>query len=360
MPLGLLGKKLVAVFTAITLVSTGIGFASVCSLDKAYAADIESNLQVGNITSPVLSITNMTQSYEIGQVSWELKRKGETYLPGNKDIANWAGHAVITFECTYNNLDSRHSVKTCTLQRSTNPTTGFSSVYSSNCGFDECEDKEAKVGETYYYRLSTDYNYYANDGTSYIINKLSNVVPTRTPPKKLSFTKATVKTPSGWKKQLKRTKKNKSLFKKSKSMRMKLSWKKRTDVDGYFVYKVTTKFSNISKAKSWQYPTNSTLIEDYWVEMTAKKWCKKVKTLKSSATSYICKIGNRKMIPYGSTVIYNGYYAIVPFIKQKGKTYLGECNKAFTLDYDYGGDRTPANVYPFNRRFDACFPFPLI
>ena len=152
--------------------------------------------------------------------------------------------------------------------------------------------------------------------------------------------------------------KSKAVANNKKSHQYKITWKKRADVDGYYVYKLVVKEQQLKKIKSWQYITSDTGLGlfkspgDYWYPVTAKKWGKRVKTLKASSTSFtFTSKDNIKGRNHTA-------YAIVPFVKQGGKTVIGDAKKVYFASKSYGARNS--FVLPMGKEFKDYFQFPLI
>lgn len=305
--------------------------------------------------APVVSKADMSQAYSVSyQNHGFIFDDGKEVGKANRAFASWDGNTVdVFYSASTAGLDANCAV-TYRLQRSERAGGGFSDVGETSwASSGHLSDAKLPRGRTFYYRVAARYSYYGQPERD--TETVSNVVSIKTSPKTLSISKAKIKTPKGWASKLTETKKTKALFKKGKSTTFRLSWKKRTDVDGYYVYRVTTQFIRIKSTKAWQYPTMDMVFgPGRLVNVTSSKLCKRVKTLKAGATSFTCKVSNKYVV---KSPKYRYYYAVVPFIKQNGKVYLGECKKVFCPSYDYGINRP--SIYLVGKDFKTLFPFPL-
>lgn len=110
---------------------------------------------------------------------------------------------------------------------------------------------------------------------------------------------------------------------KNKSIKCKVSWNKRNDVDGYYIYEIKSVIIPKSKLNSRNYHYVTSLENTIFYGPSKKDFVKPVKTLPASASSYTFTIKGSK---YPS-------YAIVPFVRYKGDIIVGEANRWIEASY---------------------------
>lgn len=339
------------------------------------------------MTAPVITSIDMNQAYKIHQFDGSISTsKGTVFGKGDKSYVAWGNGNIVKIRCK-NSANVDPSSVQYFLQRSTSKTSGYQNVVSVFCSityksaraewsdtdyygaltygeYTEYSDYSAKRGKTYYYRVLAKSSYYDEQKqTTVSEEKISNIVSIRTSPKTFSATSFKVKTSKGWKKTA--TVKG-DISKVKRSHRYKISWKKRNDVSGYYVYKLNVHAVALKNLKKWQYAETGyseglrlngekTPERDYITSVTAPRWCKKVATLKANATSYTFSLkANANRHPLIHTA-----YVIVPFVKQNGKVYMGDAKKVYYPFIRSNKKASSYKIYTKNIGYLTYIPFAL-
>lgn len=347
-------KRVVALVATIALVLSAFSFATF--------APVQAHAATANCTTPTIQGTNISQAYNVQNYAktrvfakptsngW----KWYDFNFGNRNYVNWydSNEVTVRFQnnCSGDGLSANYYI-----EKSINPNSEFyrEYVYPQSLGNGSYSATfNAERGETLYCRLGVEYSYYDNSKQNFVTEeKTSGVFSFRTSPKTFIAKKLLIKKGKSWKSKLgtkaKSWKKKKGKKRYIYGHTYKITWNKRSDVDGYNVYKVgykqkqIAKFSSIKqiKLKSWQYYLDSDLVSynGMYAGISAKSYCKKVKSLKANATSYTFKQQN-----FSKGIVFDKYnacdshteYIIVPYINQNGKTYLGDAT-SYCLDYGY-------------------------
>lgn len=354
----------------------------------AYAAGVD-------LKTPSITSIGMEQAYKVCMADGAtITESGKVFGKGQKPYAGWTNSNVVEVRFKGSALycpDLPNYRVDYLLQRSTNPSSGFKTVGGNDSGFvatritynhargsmeeERCSfadwgngnfsliDATAGRGNKYYYRIYVKCTYYDESrGTEASAERLSSVVSVRTTPKTLA-TSFKVKSPKGWKAKARVQTRNVKKLKKM-AHTYKISWKKRSDVSGYFVYKIKIKAVKRKERKIWQYAetgysegvsTGNRIREgDYASSVTAQKYCKKIKTLKASATSFTFKIKDKDARRY----LQHTAYVVVPYVKQNGKTYVGDAKKAYYVYCSMYGFRNQA-VSTMSKPYEQYVPFVL-
>ena len=367
---------LVAALTLAAAIAAFVPASAYASNGQASEKDVElaaTYATAADLTAPVITSIDMSQAYKIDNFNGAvITSSGKTFAKGNKPYAAWADSNVV--EVKFKNDSAAKGFNSFNvdyfLQRSTNQTSGWQDIASKNSATNTLKyqsqrttshvpyqaytelgnsnfkftDCAAKRGNTYFYRVVAKYSYYdQSQGRTVTGEKASAAVSTRTSPKTFTASSFKVNAGKSWKSSASVRGKI-SIYRKGLSHKYKISWKKRNDVSGYYVYRVNIKAVQLKNIKSWQYAEtglSQTLsigkrvpIGNYVTPTTAKKWCKKVKTLGANATSYTFSLKDK--VNFSS--MHHYAYVIVPYLKQNGKVYTADAKKAFyTYSSGYGG-----------------------
>lgn len=369
----------ISIFISVAIMGT-TALASTNIANDENQTSVDLSVSSDDLTAPVVKSASPKQIYKSVIADGVVyATNGKAYAKGNRSYAAWTKSNPV--EIVINNpIETKNISGLYTnyyLQRSTNPNSGFVKIdentprsdvsYSyergsaSNVGDSfitplgngsySIVDYAPSRGTKYYYRVVAVYSYIdQTTWKSVYVEKPTGLVSVRTAPKTFVAKSVKVKSGNRWK--------AKAVANNKKSHQYRINWKKRTDVDGYFVYKLVVKEQQLKKIKSWQYITSDTGLGlykspgDFWYPVTAKKWCKKVKTLKANSTSFTftCKDNIKGR---NHTV-----YVIVPFVKQNGKTVIGEAKKVYFASKSYGSRNS--YVLPLGKDFKDYFQFPIM
>ena len=355
----------------------------------AYAAE-------NDLKTPSIVSIDMEQAYKACMASGTTyTESGKAFGKGEKPYAGWSDSNVVEVRFKGSGLYDPERLRyhvDYQLQRSTNPSTGFKTVGGNSGDFasahvtyehargsmgEQCSsfvdwdngsfslfDATAKRGNKYYYRVYVKRTYYDSiKGAEVSDERISSVTSIRTTPKTLA-TSFKVKSSKGWKKSARvQTRNTKKLKKMTHTYR--ISWKKRSDVSGYFVYKINIKAVKRKDRKIWQYAetgyseaprVNGRRIKegDYVSSVTARKYCKRIKTLKASATSFTFKIKDKDARGF----LRHTAYVVVPYVKQNGKIYMGDAKKAHYAYCSMYGYRNQV-VTTMSKPYEQYVPFVL-
>lgn len=347
-------KKGIAVFMSFALILSGVTFASIGSTKQAYAAE--------DYSTPVIQGTDVSQAYAIE--NYAKTRTFEKYISGkwkpftlsfgNRNYVTWHDSNLVTVK--FHNSYSGSMNVNYVVEKTTNPAIGFtqdSNVSLANLGNGNYSIKfGVERGIACYCRIVAQYNGYDSTNKYINVNKASNIAFFRTTPKTFAASKLQIKKSKKWiskeATKVKSWKKKKSKKKYTYGHTYRISWYPRSDVDGYYVYKAgfkqvrickpTSKSIKPVKLKNWQYYLSSDLVSynGYLAGVSAKKYCKKVKTLKASATSYTFDMVDEQDPVFGIEkdrfCDSHTEYMIVPYIIQNGKIYVGDAD-SYYLNY---------------------------
>lgn len=369
----------ISILISVTIMgTTALASSDISSDEKEISIGL--SILSNDLTTPVVTSASPQQIYKkVVADGVVYATNGKAYAKGNRNYAAWTKSNPV--EIIINNpTETKVASGLYTqyyLQRSTNPNSGFVKIDENtsmpSVNYSYIRGSESNVGNPfitplgngrhkivdyapsrgtkYYYRVVAVYSYTDQaTGKAATVEKPTGVITVRTAPK--TFVAKNVKVRSGnrWK--------AKAVANNKKSHKYRITWKKRSDIDGYFVYKLVVKEQQLKKIKSWQYVTSDMGFglykspADYWYPVTAKKWCKKVKNLKAGATSFTftCK-DNIKGRNHTA-------YAVVPFVKQNGKAVIGDAKKVYFASKSYGVRNS--HVLPMGKDFKDYFQFPLM